>query len=134
MYLRARDLLKLGQLVLDQGRWHGEQVVSGKWIEESTAFHIPRPAAGEAAGYGYQWWRTLQYFPRGSVPLIYGIGYGSQYLWIFPKLAMVMVVFHHNPRPGEYRHSMDLDEVRETIVPAIAADKLTGFCLFKICF
>ena len=42
LYLRARDILKLGQLILDQGRWNGEQVISQRWIEDSTAFHLPQ--------------------------------------------------------------------------------------------
>ena len=133
LFLRARDLLKLGQLVLDQGRWNGERVISAEWIEDSTAFHLPRPATGKESGYGYQWWRKLLYTPRGSVPVIYASGYGGQKLWVFPRLQLVMLVLHHNPRPGEGRHTMDLNEVAEFVIPALASDKLKGFCLFKIC-
>lgn len=34
--LRAEDLAKLGQLVLDKGAWRGERVLSRAWIEAST--------------------------------------------------------------------------------------------------
>jgi CubicO group peptidase (beta-lactamase class C family) len=134
LYLRARDLLKLGQLVLDEGRWNGEQVISAEWIQDSTAFHLSRPAAGRESGYGYQWWLRALYTARGSVPVIYASGLGGQKLWVFPKLRMVMIVLHHNPRPGEGRHTMDLGEVAEFVIPALASSKLKGFCLFTICF
>ena len=134
LFLRARDLLKLGQLVLDQGRWNGDQVISAEWIKDSTAFHLPRPAAGKESGYGYQWWLRPLYTARGSVPVIYASGWGGQKLWVFPKLQLVMIVLHHNPRPGEGRHTLDLGEVAKYVIPALASDKLNGFCLFTICF
>jgi|TARA_Y100000310_G_scaffold336672_1_gene421855 CubicO group peptidase (beta-lactamase class C family) len=134
LYLRARDLLKLGQLVLDNGRWNGKQVISASWIEESTAFQVPRPNSGNDSSYGYQWWRTLLYTPRGSVQVIYASGYGGQLLWVFPKLELVMLVLHHNPRPGEGSHTINLQEVHDHVIPALASSKLTGFCIFRICF
>ena len=50
--LRSRDMVKLGQLFLDGGRWEGQQIVPQEWVEEATAQQID---AGDL-GYGYQWW------------------------------------------------------------------------------
>ena len=40
-----RDLAKIGLMVLNKGRFNGQQVVSADWIEQSTSFkthtHIP---------------------------------------------------------------------------------------------
>ncbi len=54
LYLRPRDLLKIGQLVLQKGVWQGEQLVSASWIEESVKPHIKAGTLREF--YGYHWW------------------------------------------------------------------------------
>lgn len=59
LWLRPRDLAKLGQLVLDRGMWDGRQVVSADWVARSTA---PQIEIGEedpvtsGFAYGYYWW------------------------------------------------------------------------------
>ena len=54
--LRPRDVAKIGQLVLADGRLNGRQIISKEWIETSTApkiqaiadrFNMP---CGEAEG------------------------------------------------------------------------------------
>jgi CubicO group peptidase (beta-lactamase class C family) len=39
--LRPRDMAKLGALIVDGGRWQGNQVVPESWIRESTARLVP---------------------------------------------------------------------------------------------
>lgn len=58
--LRPRDAAKLGQLVLDQGRWQGRPVVDGRWIQQSTQRTAQglRVWGGHGFDYGYLWWLT----------------------------------------------------------------------------
>jgi CubicO group peptidase (beta-lactamase class C family) len=44
--IRAEDLAKLGQLVLDRGRWNGEQLISPAWIEASMQGSKQNPRCG----------------------------------------------------------------------------------------
>jgi len=37
LHARAIDFAKFGQLFLDGGKWSGKQIISEKWIKESTA-------------------------------------------------------------------------------------------------
>src|SRR5690606_36228545 len=50
---RARDFAKLGRLYLNKGNWNGKQIISEKWVIEST---LGNPSAGGYRGYRFQWW------------------------------------------------------------------------------
>ena len=50
---RARDLAKIGRLYLNKGNWNGKQIVSEKWVQESTKIETTE---GSDKGYQYQWW------------------------------------------------------------------------------
>jgi CubicO group peptidase (beta-lactamase class C family) len=88
--LRSRDFAKIGQLVLNGGSWNGRQIVSQKWVRESTAAHI-----GPAAliyFYGYQWWLGRSLVRGREVPWICAMGHGGQRIFAVPALDLVAVV------------------------------------------
>jgi CubicO group peptidase (beta-lactamase class C family) len=84
--MRARDLAKLGQLYLQEGRWNGKQVVPAAWVRRSTREHTGVGAPGQ--GYGYQWW--VQDGPRGKAYA--ALGYGGQAIVVLPALDLVVVL------------------------------------------
>jgi CubicO group peptidase (beta-lactamase class C family) len=84
--LRPRDLVTLGQLYLNQGRWHGTQVVPADWIGLCLTPHVEMATAGGAAGYGYSWWI---YPDRGLVEAWGGAG---QRIGVLPDLDTVVVM------------------------------------------
>jgi len=122
LYLRARDLLKLGQLVLDKGKWNGQQVLSEEWVEGSTAFHLPIRGASRDGGYGFQWWRETLRVGGQSFPTIYASGYAWQLMWIIPDLDLVVLVLHHNPEDAGATHSITEAEMEQIILPAMIQD------------
>jgi len=83
--LRSRDLLKLGQLYLDQGRWAGRQVLSTSYVAAATA---PHAQARSDADYGYLIW--LQTFAGHKAWVMSGTG-GNKVV-IVPDLALVAVI------------------------------------------
>jgi CubicO group peptidase (beta-lactamase class C family) len=87
LVMSAKDLAKIGQLYLQNGRWNQDQIISPAWIEQSTS---ERVRVNEVVSYGYLW-RSRQI---GSVRHFYGMGYGGQYLMVVPSLNMVVIAFH----------------------------------------
>lgn len=86
--LRPRDMAKIGQLVLDGGRWDDTQVVSSGWITESTASQI---STGASEDYGYLWWRAAAPFEGKKVQGAFASGWGSQFIFIIPEYNLVVV-------------------------------------------
>lgn len=85
--MTPRDMAKIGQLTLQNGRWNGEQIVSAKWIEESTT---PKTKI-TGVDYGYLWW-NIPFKEKEKVFISKtATGNGGQYIIIFPELEMVAV-------------------------------------------
>ncbi|MEQ8355851.1 MAG: serine hydrolase [Kiloniellaceae bacterium] len=89
--LTARGLAKLGQLVLNEGRWDGKQVVPKEWLVASFTEHA---AAEDGLFYGYQWW--LGRSGPQQRPWMAGFGNGGQRLVIIPHLDLVVAVLAGN--------------------------------------
>ena len=53
MRLSVRDLARVGLLMARSGRWGDRQIVSTRWVAESTASYSN---ASASLGYGYLWW------------------------------------------------------------------------------
>lgn len=87
--LRSRDLAKIGQLVVNDGNWNGRQIVSQKWVKESTAAHIC--PADLTYFYGYQWWLGRSLVEGREVPWICAMGHGGQRIFAVPTLDLVAV-------------------------------------------
>lgn len=84
--LTTRDFARIGQLVLQDGQWQGQQLVPAEWIAESTA---PGPhAAEEGTGYGYQWWLPPEARPGEA----WARGVYGQDIWIDRARDVVIAV------------------------------------------
>jgi CubicO group peptidase (beta-lactamase class C family) len=97
--LLPRDLLKLGKLVLAGGSSKDHRIVPSEWITRVTT---PVVAIDPGRSYGYQWY--IGGFPAGSPPQPFrwvgGVGWGGQYLLLFPKLDLVVSIScgnYHRP-------------------------------------
>ena len=110
--LTGRDMARLGQLWLNQGRWAGRQVVSAAWVSESTTSHVDTHATPEQ--YGYQCWVTTADGHRAYA----AIGYGGQLIEVVPDLDLVVVVASTDA-PGAAGADLYLDLVSSYIAPAV---------------
>ena len=80
--MRTRDYARFGQMILQQGTWQGQRIVSADWIAAST-----RPSAPGGALYGYQWW-----IPEDAGGDFMAQGIYGQYIYISPRHDTVIVV------------------------------------------
>ena len=56
LYIRAEDLAKLGQLVMDGGLWQGKRLISQAYLDAALSPHAVPPESIGDFNYGYQIW------------------------------------------------------------------------------
>ena len=89
--LRAIDFAKFGRLVLNNGNWNGQQIVSEQWIAKSLAI-IPEHNVtnfGDEIYYQKSWWLFSQ--NKQNPYIISAWGHQGQYLYLFPEKQMIIV-------------------------------------------
>jgi CubicO group peptidase (beta-lactamase class C family) len=73
--MSARDLAKIGSILLEGGRWNNTVLILEAWIRESTTPYS-KTDYDDTDGYGYPWWIDTQ---RGAY---IAVGADDQYLLI----------------------------------------------------
>lgn len=115
MALRPRDMVKIGELMMNMGVYNGEQLISPEWIVESV-----KPVTGRRPGvinYGYLWFRR----ESAGLDVVYAFGNGGQYIMIIPEIEAVIAVTTRigadNTRSWRRELFRELDN---SIVPGLA--------------
>jgi CubicO group peptidase (beta-lactamase class C family) len=106
LHLTVRDMAKLGELYLNEGRWEGEQIVHARWVAASTKSWVDTD--DPKFGYGYYWW--IDKPTRSYV----AIGYGGQLIWVNPAKKVVVAVTSDPAREPRLRTL-----VAQMILPAV---------------
>lgn len=90
--LNIHDLAKIGQLILQKGKFGGQQIVPEAWLTQSFTAHSDLKTG---LRYGYFWW--LAPASWGNPPAwVAGFGNGGQRLTVQPARDLVIVVFAGN--------------------------------------
>ena len=91
--INSLDQARLGQMLLEEGRCNGLQVISSEWVRRM------RTPCALAPFYGYLIWLNGQkdVFPSAPASSFFAIGAGSSITWIDPERRMVLVVRWINP-------------------------------------
>jgi CubicO group peptidase (beta-lactamase class C family) len=88
--LRSRDLLALGQLMLDRGRRGGEQILPAAWVAEMTT---PHAHVDDSRGdYGYLTWLPHFTINGRNLPAFAMYGNGGNKMVVVPELDLVVVI------------------------------------------
>jgi CubicO group peptidase (beta-lactamase class C family) len=115
MQMTPRSMISIGQLVLSCGMHNGIQIVSEDWVHQSLEPRSRSERSGREYGYGW-WMRSL-----AAYQTYYAWGYGGQFIFVVPKLSLV-VVTTSSPNPGDGRraHLTSLYSlVEDQIIPAV---------------
>jgi len=91
LHLLPKDMAKLGLLYLNMGKWNGKQIVSKKWIEESTKEQI---ISNGMPNYGFQWWCGNFNYKDTKAYTFFASGSGGQKIYVFPSFNSVIVISH----------------------------------------
>ncbi|MCP4727626.1 MAG: serine hydrolase [bacterium] len=88
--LKPRDLAKIGLLMLNEGKWNGEQIISSEWIRASTEKQV------DNEDYGYLWWILKRNVDGKTVKGYFANGWGSQFIIVIPQFNLVAVTTGNN--------------------------------------
>lgn len=84
----ARDFARLGQLVLQQGKWNDEQIVPASYIKDATSPASWLKYEDQAVDfYGYQIW--IMNYKGMKIPYFWGIL--GQFIFIVPEKNAVII-------------------------------------------
>jgi CubicO group peptidase (beta-lactamase class C family) len=116
MRVSARALVRIGELFRNGGR-HGErQVVPESWVRESLLPRTRSIFSGQLYGYGWFLTKVREH------PAFYAWGYGGQFIFVIPDLALTVVTTSATERPRDFAHLSAIHELlRDYIVPAAEA-------------
>jgi CubicO group peptidase (beta-lactamase class C family) len=113
MRLSAHALLRLGELYRNGGRVGDLQVVPESWVRESWIARTRSIFSGQLYGYG---WFIAELNGR---KLYYAWGYGGQFVFIVPELALTVVTTSNPNGPRDFEHLGEIyDLLQACILPA----------------
>jgi hypothetical protein len=120
--MRPRDLLKIGRMMLDGGRWRNRQVVPEAWVTASlrpkiATGHKSPPNAANDLKYSYQWWGGSVNWHGKMLGWSAAFGNGGQRLFMVPDLDLAIVTTAGDYESWEIVHKLMM--LFEDIVSAV---------------
>ena len=112
--LLSRDMLKFGMLILNKGKWRGQQLVPEAYITRATS---PNVHSYGTAYYGFFWWVEDYKIGQKTWHCIEGRGAGGQFIFMFPELDLIAVVTSHDKGMGNM-----LATLPNRIIPAFTSN------------
>jgi len=91
IYLRPRDMLKLGLLIQQRGVWRGRRVVSASWIEKAIAAQSRVDDSDYGLGIWHRWYAVKTKSGDRRVDTIMLSGNGGQKVYLVPSQDLIVV-------------------------------------------
>lgn len=113
-YLTSRDMLKLGELINNNGKWNKEQLISAKFLTDATS-NITKAAADwhpDNFNYGYFFYQVDIKVGTKNYKANVAWGGGGQHLITVEELDLVIAITGHD------REDIIFPQVSKYIIPA----------------
>ena len=107
---RSRDMLKMGMLVSNKGKWKDEQLIPEEFMVRATS---PISNAYGVNNYGYFCWHRNLKHDGEEYPSIELRGALGQFVFVFPKQDLIVVATAHGVMSL-------IKDIPNRIIPAIA--------------
>lgn len=91
LQLTALDFAKYGQLYLNRGQWHGQQVLPAAWVAKTLTKQAAIPNRGNEF-YGYLFWNKTYYVAGRAYETFYCAGNGGNKIFVVKDQGLVVVV------------------------------------------
>lgn len=108
--MSARDLARIGLLMLRDGRWQARQVLPAEWVKFNRTLFTKALAQPAQANPGGHWWLN-QPLPGAGRPwadapedTFAALGHWGQALYVLPREQLV-VVRYADDRDGRFEHN-----------------------------
>ncbi len=85
--ITPRDMIKIGQLILNRGEYNSQRIVSPDWIDQTIARQI---STNNSQPYGPDYGFCFWIGKNGKGDYAFANGWGGQFIVIVPKLNLVV--------------------------------------------
>lgn len=83
IYMRPKDMIKIGRMMMNGGVYNGNRIVSSSWVQESTTQYFnTNYIVTYGEGYGYLWWKGRD--SNTGLTFTFAHGYGGQFIIYVP--------------------------------------------------
>ncbi len=113
--IMSRDMLKLGNLVLNKGKLNGEQLISAEYLAKATR-DIVKPTQDwipKDYRYGYFWYQTLFKIDDKNYDTTFAWGGGGQRVIVIEELDLTIVISGHDGEDDKI-----MTQISEIVIPA----------------
>ncbi len=94
LWLSVNDLMKIGELCNNKGKWKGKQIITENWLRLSFFSHQAVSGYADVNSYGYLWWIANPFYTttKKCYKLFMANGYNNNHLILMPALKVVVVI------------------------------------------
>ena len=114
MAMTPADMLKIGRLMLNNGKYRDEQLIPPGWIQDSVEVYTR--SNFNPYDYGYMWWRKKVQ----NHEVVFAWGNGGQYIILLPEIDTTIIITSNLTNSGSRQYQREIFQfLGDVLLPAI---------------